>query len=144
MTTADPYDTLGALLRHDLGRYEEALPTVDARQFAVAMTAAFTLAADRRFGHGQGATDIAEFVAATRTEFPEAADQIDPDAAQRILRTVALGEDGDLSDIDEKVLGRVESLLLPPLLEGTPDWDEAKLTEFLAEARTLATQWTTS
>ncbi len=144
MTTADPYDTLGALLRHDFGRYEESLPTVDPRQFAVAMTAAFTLAADRRFGHGQSATDIAEFVTGTRTEFPEIADQLDLEAAQRILRTVALGEDNDLTDIDEKVLGRVESLLLLPLLEGAPDWDETKLAEFLSEARTLSAQWTTT
>lgn len=139
--TVDPFEPIVALLRQDFDTYERLLQQVDSRQFAAAFTAAFSVAADWSFGHGQDVSDITTFVTDVRARLDDADSTIDAGKAERILRTVALGEEGLLDDVDEQTLGQVESVLLLPLLNHTEGWDDARLDRFLTDARTLVAQW---
>lgn len=137
----DPFEPITALLRQDFESYERLRRRADSRRFVAAFTAAFAVAADWAFGHGQGASDIVRFVDGVRARLDDDGRTIDADKAERILRTIALGEEGLLEDVDERALGEIEALLLLPLLDDAEGWDDARIDRFLADARTLVSTW---
>ncbi len=144
MTTPnDPFEVLGALLRHDFELYECELPHVEPHGYDVALDAAFGLAARRRFGDGPTVADITDFVAAARIAYDDTGEGIDEDAAVRVLRTAVLGRTGPVASLDPHTVVRLKSLLLLPLLDDTRRWDPPMVDNFLMESRSLAAQRST-
>jgi hypothetical protein len=102
------------------------------------ITAAFSEAVDRRFGHQYTLTGIVEFVADVRTRFEDPGQGIDPGIAERLIRK-ALGE-GTVTGIDKKALIHTEGILLSALIMDE-HLDAAGLDGFLASAREMADGW---
>lgn len=103
--------------------------------YTAVVTAAFIEAVDRRFGpHGVDDAAVIEFVGEVRSRFPGADEEIDPLAAERVVRK-ALGR-GSISDLDGATIRRIEALLLPVLV-ADEHLDDQGLNQFLAAARKL-------
>jgi hypothetical protein len=114
--------------------------SVDAQGFNRLLAAAFIASVHHRFDRQRSAADIVRFVAAVRTRFEdEAADEIDPSSAERLIK-VALGVVSYDEDLDDKA----RELQIPLLSELIADerLDANGLEELLGEARKLAEQWT--
>src|SRR5258707_15713490 len=90
---------------------------------------------DRRFGpeHRDDAA-VAAFTGDVRSRFPGADEELDPAAAERVVRK-ALGR-GSISDMEGPAIRRIERLLLPLMVADTHYSDE-DLDRFLAGARKL-------
>ncbi len=145
MTTPnDPFEVLGALLRHDFELYECELPHAEQRGYDAALDAAFALAARRRFRPGSTTADITDFVTAARIEYDDTGEGIDEEAAGRVLRTVVLAEAGPAGNLDRQAVVRLKTLLLLPLLDDTRRWDRSMVDDFLMESRSLAAQRSTN
>lgn len=101
------------------------------------VTAAFCVAAERRFPEGSTASDVIQFVgdARSRTERMAA---VDPRIAERVIRAVI--SDENIDDIDPRTSFETQLLLLAAMTADAR-YDPAGLDEFLAEARKLADQW---
>jgi len=99
------------------------------------VTAAFIEAVDRRLGteHRDDAA-VAAFIGGVRSRFPGADEEIDPAAAERVVRK-ALGR-GSVSDIDGPAIRHIERLLLP-LMVADAHYSDEDLDRFLASARKL-------
>src|SRR5262249_52359867 len=95
--------------------------------------AAFITAVRRKFSPTWNVADIIRFVAAARAERGEGADDIDPRAAEHLIRR-ALG-DRVADGLDQGTKGGGQILLLVTLVEAE------QLGDFLVEARVLADQW---
>jgi hypothetical protein len=108
-------------------------------RYATFVTAAFFEAADRRFADGGTAADVIAFVADVRSRSDRLAESIDPRAAERLIRSVALTEE-DISDLDTETKGRLFIVLLGGLVSDE-HYNEDELDEFLAEARKTADGW---
>lgn len=97
--------------------------------FGVLAATAFAVAVHRRFGQGSSAAEIGRFVASVRNRYGENADDIDPSAADHLIR-VALGDApaGGLDDTEKAVQ-------IPLLAELVSDeeLDSCGLDVFLAE-----------
>jgi hypothetical protein len=137
---------VAALRAHLAGDYDECdrlcalFGSVDAQGFNGLLAAAFIASVHRRFGGQRSTADIVRFVAAVRTRFvDEAADEIDPSSAERLIK-VALGAALYDEDLDDTA----RELQIPLLSELIADerLDANGLEEFLGEARKLAEQWT--
>ena len=137
--TDDQVAALRAQLAGDHDEHRRLLADLDSRGalsgYTALVTAAFIQAVDRRFGpehRDDGA--VTAFIADVRSRFPGADDDIDPAAAERVVRR-ALGR-GSLSDLDGPAIRRTERLLLPVMVAGELLDDEG-LDRFLADARKL-------
>ena len=73
-----------------------------------------------------------------RAQFDRDGNQIDPRAAERMIRAVYSGEPVD--DLDSAMKGRTQIIVLAALINGER-LDEAGLDAFLADASKLASQW---
>lgn len=136
----DPFTALRSYLTQDFDEYQKQLASVDAERFAAALGAAFYIIVNRRFSSGRAAGDVIDLVAKVRGRFDDSGDEIDPQASERLIRA-ALGESELAQDLDERMVGRIESVFLAAMVDEEA-WDETRLDEFLAEARTLADRWT--
>jgi hypothetical protein len=101
------------------------------------VTAAFCIAAERRFPPGATASDVIQFVGDFRAR-TERTEEIDPRMAERIIRTVI--SDEDTEDINPRTSWEIQVLLLAAMTTDAR-YDAAGLEEFLGEARKLADQW---
>jgi hypothetical protein len=134
--------TLRALLAGDLdehGRLRAQLDQdADREGYSALIAAAFFLAADRRFARAHTRAEITEFVAAARATSADAAQQIDPRLAERMISAVF--EDEDMHDVPGQTLLETQVMLLAALVsEAWPD--AAELDAFLADSRKLADRW---
>ncbi len=114
---------------------EQMEQTGTADGFNVLIAASFYEAARRRFGLEWTVADVIRFVAEVRVGIDDAAEDVDPQAAERLTMAV-LGR-GSAEDMDEEAKARAQIALLIGLVEDE-DLDEAGLDGFLAEARKLA------
>jgi hypothetical protein len=141
--TADQVATLRAFLARDFDRYERLYRQLDraAAQsgYTALIAAAFVEAVDERFGNDSVDADVVEFVAAARARFDESGDEIDPLAAERMIRAVYTDE--EIDDLDTETVVGTEVILLTALI-ADKDLDDAALDEFLAKVRKLADEWT--
>ena len=104
-------------------------------EYATLLAAAFLEAVDRRFGKGYTPAEIIRFVADARASFDQSGDELDPRAAERLVRAV-LG-DGDVDDLDDQIRARAQTVLLSALITDE-HLDEAGLDQFMNDARKLA------
>jgi hypothetical protein len=141
--TDDQTSTLRALLAGDFEehkRLRERLDRDGARAgYLALLEAACFEAIDRRFAQqGSATADVIEFVGSARARSDEIEDQLDPHAAERLIRAV-LG-DGSIDEMDDKTRFGTEIVLLGVLI-ADEHLDNAGLNDFLAEARKLANEW---
>ncbi len=137
--TDDQVAALRAQLAGDYDEHRRLLADLNQRAalsgYTALVTAAFIEAVDRRFGPGHSDdAAVIEFIGDVRSRFPGADDEIDPAAAERVVRK-ALGR-GSISDLDGPTIRRTERLLLPLIVAGERLTGE-ELDRFLASARTL-------
>jgi len=130
---------LRAFLAEDFGTYQRLLADLDAgqrRAFAVALTAAFTEAAVRRFGEQPPAADVIEFVADARARYPNTGQAVPAEDAETVIRA-AVGEDALIGALDGRAAGAAQTAMLFALTrEGGASADA--IDEFLATAATQA------
>ncbi|MCO6009403.1 hypothetical protein NE236_30975 [Actinoallomurus purpureus] len=104
------------------------------------IAAAFFEAADRRFTKGGGTdTDVIAFVGSARSRFDEKGDEIDPHAAEVLIRAV-LGDVTETDLDDDTVITTQLTLLTALVLD--EQFSGEQLDKFMAEARKLADEWT--
>lgn len=102
------------------------------------MSAAFVIAAQRRFAPNVSTDELIEFVADVRSRSPEVADKVDPTAAERVLMAVFTGQ--PIDDIAPRTSWGTQLVLMAAII-GDEHLDDEGLDAFLAEARKLADQW---
>lgn len=102
------------------------------------VSAAFVVAAQRRFAQDVSPGEVIEFVGDVRSRSPQVADQVDPKIAERVIMAVFTGQ--SLDDIDARTSWETQSVLLVAIIYDE-HLDDSGLDEFLAEARKLADQW---
>jgi hypothetical protein len=102
------------------------------------VSAAFVVAAQRRFAQDVSPGEVIEFVGDVRSRSSEVADQVDPKTAERVIMAVFTGQ--PLDDIDPRTSWEAQLVLMAAII-GDEHLDDAGLDSFLAEARKLADQW---
>lgn len=101
------------------------------------VSAAFMIAAERRFAPDVSPDVVIEFVADVRSRSAQVADQVDPKTAERVIMAVFTGQ--SLDDIDAATSLQIQLILMAAII-GDERLDDAGLDAFLAEARKLADQ----
>jgi hypothetical protein len=137
--TSDQVAALRAQLAGDYDEHRRLLADLDSRGalpgYTALVTAAFAEAVDRRFGPGRrDDAAVAEFIGGVRSRFPGSDDEIDPAAAERVVRK-ALGR-GSISDLDGPAIRRTERLLLAVMV-ADERLDDQELDLFLADTLKL-------
>jgi hypothetical protein len=110
-------------------------------EYPTLVQAAFFEAVNRVFRQGHTDAQIVQFVADARARFDPSGSEIDPSAAERLVR-VALGE-GSIEDLDDQTVVRTETVLLGALVT-VKNLDDATLDRFMKEVRDLADEWIVS
>jgi hypothetical protein len=130
-------DEVAALRAHLQGNqalqqelYERVTPA-----YSTLVAAAFLEAVNRRFGGRDSAAEVIEYVADVRARSPKLGQQIDPSAAERLIRRVLT--DVDVSDISSRVKGQIYIIFLVALVSDA-EYDDDQLEAFLAVARKAA------
>ena len=95
------------------------------------LTAAFIEAVDRRFAKAGAPSDVVSFVADVRSRSDRLGEQIDPQAAELLIRAALTG--GSVDDLDGETLGLLYVVLLAALVSDE-QLDDAGLDDFLGEA----------
>ena len=140
--TGEQVATLRSYLSGDFSDYEQRRGQIDQSQdrtgYMALVSAAFCEAVERRFTRQDPPERVIEFVADTRARFDQDGSQIDPRAAERMIRAVYTDE--PIDDIDSAAKGRTQIILLAALIN-SEQLDDAGLDAFLGDARKLADQW---
>ncbi len=140
--TGDQVATLRSYLSGDFGGYQERRSRIDGSAdrvgYVALVSAAFCEAVERRFAAQDPPERVIEFVADVRAQFDRDGDQIDPRAAERMIRAVYTDE--RIDDLDSATKGRTQVILLAALIN-SERLDDAGLDAFLADAAKLADQW---
>jgi hypothetical protein len=131
--------TLRAQLAGNAAEHVRLLRQLDGQDdglgYSALVNAAFFEAVDHRFGRDSTPADVIGYVADVRSRFDEAAEAVDPQAGERLIRKVLVG--GSTDDIDGRTSSRVKLFLLAALM-ADQGLDDAGLDEFMASARKLA------
>jgi hypothetical protein len=101
--------------------------------YAALLDGAFFEAVDRRLGTQATDENIINFVADVRSRTDEAARDVDPGYAERLISAV-LGRGGSFDDLDEKKATAAKLYMLVSFA-ADQEYDDAGLDEFLQEAR---------
>lgn len=138
VVTDEQVAALRAYLTDDQDEYERLIERVEQagnlRGYSALFGSAFFDAVNRRFAPTWTIADIIRFVANVRAKYIEDPDQLDPQHAERLIRT-ALG-DGSIDDLDDEVRS-TQIILLPALIdEERPD--RVALDGLLTQARLRA------
>jgi hypothetical protein len=119
-------------------RLLDQLDPVAARTgYSTLVSAAFFLAADKRFPEGTPTSAIIEYVADVRARSDRTA-EIDPVVAERVL--LAVNTDEEIADIDASLSFRTQLVLLAALIADA-QLGAQELDHFLLRARRLADRW---
>ena len=143
--TDEQVAVLRAMLTADTNEYDRLTEHLDRTDgwgdYTVLIAAAFFEAVDRRFGKGYTGAEIVQFVADARARFDQTGQDLDAVAAERLVRSAL--EDESVQDLDDETVVQIQVVFLAALVTGE-QLDDAGLDEFLAEARKLADEWTSS
>ena len=135
-------DLIRAMARRDWGTADQLLDKLDKVGWhgrTAVIGAAFAIAVNHRFDENYTASEIARFVAETRSEFPDANDV--PALAMEGMTRAALGE-VDLTDgIKPETAFQVQLLVLGKLLQDA-NFTEPQLEAFIAEVERTAAKYT--
>jgi hypothetical protein len=119
-------------------RLLDSLDPVAARTgYNALVSAAFTLAAVKRFPEGTPAAEIIDYVADIRSRTDRTA-KIDPVIAERVL--LAISADEKIGDIDRRTSFETQLVLLAALI-GDARLDAQELDHFMVRSRRLADRW---
>jgi len=139
--TDEQANTLRTLLAGEFEEYRRLLGQLSRESaqsgYAALITAAFFEAVDRRFVEDEKIAEsgeVIEYVSTVRARSENAAEQIDPQTAERLIQH-SLGE-GSIDDIDSDTRFGTEFILLAALV-ADEELDAAGLDAFLSEARRL-------
>jgi hypothetical protein len=139
--TDDQVAALRALLANDRERHERLFAGLDRAEagkgYSALVTASFGRAALRRFGSGYTQADIVTFVGDLRARSAGVSEDLDPEAAERVLNA-ALGT-ASTQGLSRETKAITQILLLMGLV-ADEHLDDAGLDAFLADARKLADQ----
>jgi hypothetical protein len=140
MTVSDQQvATLRAFLEGDKPKYNDLLADLDRKTgslgYSALVTAAFFEAVDRRFSTQSPRADVAGYVADVRSRSSNAAGDVDPRIAERLIREV-LG-DGSTEDVDGRTSASTKLYLLTALTIDA-DLDAAALDQFLGKMKKMA------
>lgn len=142
--TDDQVAALSAHLSLDLGEAarlnRQLAEAEDADGYGVFVWASFVLAVRRRFAPEWTIPEVIRYVAGARAHWGRDADDIDPRAAETLMRQAL--DDEVAVDLDEMTRGRTAVFLLSELI-AAGQLDDAGLDEFLVKARILADRWLT-
>ncbi|HXL93516.1 MAG TPA: hypothetical protein VN969_31680 [Streptosporangiaceae bacterium] len=137
----EQFATLSAQLAGRFDEHKRLLDELDpiaARTgYSALVSAAFSIAVDRRFAKNGDVGRVVEFVSDVRAR-SEATAQIDPRTAERVI--LAVYTDEQIDDIDPRTSFETQLVLLAALIADA-GYDTPALDEFLAEARQVADQW---
>jgi hypothetical protein len=141
--TAEQVATLRAFLVRDFEQYEQMYEALDPEAaksgYTALIAAAFVEAVERRFDENSADAELVEFVAEARARFDELGTEVDPRAAERMIRAVYTDEEIDDLDTDTVVGNQI--ILLTALVTDA-QLDAAGIDALLADARKLADEWT--
>src|SRR6266700_1081760 len=131
--TDEQVAALRAFLQGDFDGHKQLYSDLRRRgardEFAALMPAAFAIAVQRRFPAGAPPERVVEFVSEVRARHLSEPDEIDPVAAERLVRVVTSGESA--RDMHPDVKYRTQFLLLYPLV-AEEKLSEQGLDDFLA------------
>jgi hypothetical protein len=105
------------------------------------LRACFLLAVRRRFSAETPIVTIIRFVASVRVVYDLTGSEIDPRAAERLIRT-ATGEDDPLEDLPLHTLQKLQIVLVHKLIDDEALYDD-EVEDFLHQASALAVRWRT-
>jgi hypothetical protein len=139
--TDDQVATLRALLANDRDRYQQLFAGLDRAEagkgYSALVTASFGLAATRRFGSSYTQADIVTFVGNVRAKSAGVSEDLDPEAAERVINAALGNASTQGISREKKVMAQI--LLLAGFIVDE-HLDDAGLDAFLADARKLADQ----
>jgi hypothetical protein len=139
----DQVALLRAMLTGDDGTHQRLSADLERRsdsdRFGVLLSVAFTLALRRHFRAGYTAADVIRLAARIRADSEEAASQIDPAGAEKLIRA-ALGEPGLADNADDLTKGSTQAVGLV-LLISDEEPDDGQLDTFLVEAQQQAARF---
>jgi hypothetical protein len=131
--------TLRAFLEGDKPKYNDLLADLDRHNdglgYSALVTAAFFEAVDRRFSVQSPQADVVDYVANVRSRSSNAAEDVDPRIAERLIREV-LG-DGSTSDVDSSTSTSTKLYLLTALLVDAR-LDPEGLDQFIGKVKKMA------
>jgi hypothetical protein len=137
--TDDEVAALRAFLQGNQALQEELyerITTLAAKtRYMRLLATAFFEAANRQFGGRDSDAEVIEYVADVRARTPRLAQQIDPSAAERVIRRALT--DVDVSDISDRMRGRILIVFLAAMVTDA-QYDDGQLEGLLAEARKVA------
>ena len=131
--------TLRAFLEGDKPKYNDLLADLDRQTdglgYSALVTAAFFEAVDRQFSTQSPRADAVDYVAAVRSRSSNAAEDVDPRIAERLIREV-LG-DGSTDDVDGRTSTSTKLYLLTALTVDA-GLDPEGLDQFLGKVTKMA------
>jgi hypothetical protein len=135
-----------ALVKHivndDWENYDRLTQELDEKGawggWAEYLGAAFFLAVDKRFAPSDDRSEIIRFVADARAEFTASGSDIDPAAAETMVRSVL--SQADAPALDSATVVSVELVLVRKLLIDAA-LDGEQLDAFLADVEQIADRW---
>ncbi|MEV4709893.1 hypothetical protein [Micromonospora sp. NPDC049374] len=133
-------DLIRAMARRDWGTVDQildGLETTGWRGGSQMIGAAFAIGVNERFAAGHSPTDVARFVAETRSQFPDA--QSLPALEMEGLVRAALGEVDLIENLNPETALQMQIVFLGKLLQDR-DHDEAQLEEFIADVERTAAE----
>lgn len=140
--TQEQVATLRAHLAGDFDEYNRLWTKLDRKSadsgYITLIAAAFFEAVDRRFAKAGTNSDIIEFVGSVRSRFDETGDDVDPYAAETLIRA-ALGNDSGAELDDDTVVSTQVTVLTALILD--EHLDDAGLDQFMNDARRIADEW---
>jgi hypothetical protein len=140
--TQEQVDTLRAHLAGDFAEYHRLWTKLDRKSadsgYIALIAAAFFEAVDRRFAKTGTHSDIIEFVGSVRSRFDETGDDVDPHAAETLIRA-ALGNDSG-AELDDDTVVSTQIIVLTALILDE-HLDDAGLDQFMNDARRTADEW---
>jgi hypothetical protein len=134
-------DLIRAMARRDWGTVDQLLDGLEAsgwRGGNQVIGAAFALAVNDRLGAAHSPTDVARFVAETRTQFPGAESL--PTLEMEGLVRAALGEVGLIDNLSPETALQMQIVFLGKLLQDR-DLTETQLEEFIADVERTAAEY---
>lgn len=133
--------SLRAFLAHEPSEFvhltRPLMESTDAEGYGELVYAAFALTVRRRFSPSWTIPDVVRVVATIRARLLETEVDVDPRAAETLIRRV-LG-DSVAGDFDDEAKSRAQIFVLAELVDDE-ELDDAALDAFLVEARALADQ----
>ncbi|MEV4820741.1 hypothetical protein [Micromonospora sp. NPDC049274] len=134
-------DLIRAMARRDWGAVDhllDALETSGWRGGYQVIGAAFAIAVNDHFSAAHSPTDVARFVAETRTQFPGAESLPAPE--MEVLVRAALGEVGLIDNLSPETALQMQIVFLGKLLQDR-DFTRTQLEEFITDVERTAAEY---